>query len=327
MAENILASVAVLTFNAQKYLKELLDSLAGQETDFEYEVILIDSGSSDDTMRIAREYPIRLYEIENQDFSHGGTRNFAVSLASGEFIAFITQDAVPADKYWLQELVSTFYQDEKIAGVFGRQIARSEAFILTKRDMASHFAGFSPDNETIKIQYKDDVPQQEYQRNRFSYYFFSNVNSCVRRSVWEKIPFRKIDYAEDQALGMDLIEAGYKKAYNPKAAVIHSHDYRLTEYLKRQFDEFRGLKNALGYADPSSFFTMLKGTYRGFRSDLSYITGHEGPVLKDIYRAFFLNCYRMLGIYLGSRHEKIPVAIKERLSLEKSMKKKLKHDA
>lgn len=322
MAEEILASVAVLTFNAQPFLEQLLDSLFGQETDFVFEVIVIDSGSRDATLEIARRYPVRLYEIANRDFNHGETRNYAASLAGGDFVAYLTQDAIPAHRRWLTEIVRPLREDSRIACVFGRQIAHANAFILTKRDMETHFANMSPDNESVVVQYKGDIPEAEYATDRFRYYFFSNVNSCVRRSVWEQIPFRRIDYAEDQALGMDIIEAGLRKAYSPKAAVIHSHDYRLTEYLQRQFDEYRGLKISIGYADSSPALTLARCALHGIRTDFAYIRQQEGLVPRDLARALVLNCYRMLGIYLGSRHEKLPAALKKKLSLESSVKKR-----
>lgn len=318
MSDRIFASVAVLTYNGREYIELLLDSLYDQEVNFKYEVIVIDSGSHDDTVKLVEKYPVRLYKIKNEDFNHGETRNYAASLARGELVAFLTQDAIPAGKEWLKEIVKPFQDDAAVACVFGRHIAREDAFILTKRDMENHFLNYSDDNLTTTIQSMSDIPSEEFENNRYYYYFFSDVNSCIRKSIWKKIPYRKLDYSEDQAFGMDVINAGYKKAYNPRAAVYHSHDYPLKDYLKRQFDEFRGLKNAIGYADYTPFLKTQVRSLRCFRDDCSYIIRNEGFNVKDISRAFFLDIFRGLGIYLGARNERLPVSLKNILSLESS---------
>ena len=80
--------------------------------------------------------------------------------------------------------------------------------------------------------------------------FLSDVNCCVARWAWERVPYREVPYAEDQLLGRELIEAGYAKVFHPDARVLHSHDYPLGQFFKRYFDEFRSLREVLGHVQP-----------------------------------------------------------------------------
>jgi rhamnosyltransferase len=78
--------------------------------------------------------------------------------------------------------------------------------------------------------------------------FFSNINSAVRRAVFKAVPFRDVEYAQDQAFAADLHAAGFLIAYAPLAAVLHSHDYPIRTYFARMVDEFHGLRSTLGHA-------------------------------------------------------------------------------
>jgi rhamnosyltransferase len=116
-------TIAIPTFNAQEYLRELLESVFTQKTKRSVEVLVIDSGSSDQTLEILKDYPkVRLHQIPNSEFGHGRTRNLAVELAQGEYILFLTQDATPAHKYWLEAMVEPFVISDKVAAIVGKQI-------------------------------------------------------------------------------------------------------------------------------------------------------------------------------------------------------------
>ncbi len=86
--------------------------------------------------------------------------------------------------------------------------------------------------------------------------FLSNVNACYARACWEEIRFREVAYAEDQAFGADMLAAGWAKVYHPGAAVLHAHDYGALEFMRRYFDEYRGLRESTGHVEP----LRLRGT-------------------------------------------------------------------
>ncbi len=315
-----LASVVLLTFNGERYLGEVLDSVFKQKTSFHYEVIVIDSGSTDTTLDIVRSYPAKLHQIPNSVFNHGETRNLGARLARGQFVAYLTQDATPANESWLQYLVDDFALGPKVAAVYGLHIPRPDCDPVTRRDLEEFFKMMGPkDQATVQYIRDGDEAWEEYQRNEGITGFYSDVNSCLRKSVWEEIPYQALDYAEDQAFGRDVLKAGYGKAYEPRAAVVHSHSYPLIRYFRRQFDEYRGLRQSIGFVQNSGLTKVLVGTLKGGWVDSMYIMRQKYPVLaqlKWINYAFALNFARRFAGYLAAREHRLPHQLTKRISLE-----------
>ena len=116
-----LVSIAILTKNGGKVFESCFSKIYSQVTDFAFEVVIIDSGSTDGTLEYIKRHPVRLYEIKPYEFSFGSTRDYAFSLANGQYIVTLSQDVVPANREWLSKLVGPLMKDEADA-VQGRTI-------------------------------------------------------------------------------------------------------------------------------------------------------------------------------------------------------------
>jgi len=247
VAKRPLATVAILTYNGETYLERILVAVLAQQVEGEVEVLVLDSGSTDSTLDIVARYPtVRLHQIPNSEFGHGKTRNLAASLAKGEFVAFLTHDAIPTDDLWLAHMLGPFALNDRVVAVAGRQIPRADCFPLQKYEIAGLFENLGSVAGTTL--YEADVsvpPKYEYLVG-----FFSDVSASVRRDfLVNTLPYRDVPYAEDQLFGKDLIQAGYVKAYAALATVEHSNDLTLGEYGKRIFDETVGLRR-IGFDIP-----------------------------------------------------------------------------
>jgi rhamnosyltransferase len=260
--EALKATIVVLTFNGEKYLREILTMALAQRVEGEVEVLVIDSGSSDSTLEIVRSFrDVRLHEIPNHEFGHGKTRNLAAHLARGEYVAYLTHDAVPTSDRWLHELLAPFTIDPEIVGVMGKQVPRDGCFPLMKYDIQRFFADLGPDFGTT-IFYNDGFATSPEMKSGLT--FYSDVNSAARRDILTgSIPYRDVNYAEDQLFGRDVIEAGYHKAYAPRAAVEHSNDLTLGEYGPRIFDETIGLRSIGTPIPPMSVRGSVRHVLRG----------------------------------------------------------------
>jgi rhamnosyltransferase len=260
-----LVTVSILTYNGETYLRQILQQLCNQKLDGGIEILVIDSGSSDGTLEIVREFPgVRLHQIPNEEFGHGRTRNLAAQLANGEFVAYLTHDAVPTTENWLKELLAPFAISDRIVAVMGKQIPRAHSFPLQKYEINGVFNGFGPDFGT-SLFYLDDFVQDEGVLGAIS--FYSDVNSAARRSFLLQVPYRDVRYAEDQLFGRDVVRAGYIKAYAPRAAVEHSNDLDRAEYGRRIFDETVGLRE-IGTSIPEmTVATQARLTLRGIAGD------------------------------------------------------------
>jgi len=114
-------SIIIPTKDGATHLEKVLEMIYAQAHEQPFEVIVIDSGSTDGTLDIVKRYPARLVEIRPEDFGHGKTRNLGAELAEGKYLVFVTQDAIPATNRWLYSLLRNLELPE-VAGVYGRQV-------------------------------------------------------------------------------------------------------------------------------------------------------------------------------------------------------------
>src|SRR3989338_2725303 len=133
-------SIIIPTKNGMTFIGETLRRIYTQNVLLSFEIIVIDSGSTDGTIEVIKSFPqIRLIQIKPERFRHGRTRNLGAKEARGKHLVFLNQDAWPADEFWLVNLLKDFDKDEKIAGVFSRQIHREGAPLFVEREMANLF--------------------------------------------------------------------------------------------------------------------------------------------------------------------------------------------
>lgn len=280
LQKNKYISVFIPTYNAKEDIRECIDAVLRQElpAGYDLEIIIIDSGSKDGTVKIIESYgdKINFIKIPNSQFGHGKTRQKAAEIAKGEYILYLTQDATPSHNRWAINLIEPFFISNKIGCVFGRQIPRPSAIPTIKREILTVFGNFGPpDSITLNRQMSLVDGTQVNSLNTF----FSDVNSAIRKDLIHTVPFRDIKYAEDQALAEDMQKAGYLKAYSVAGSVWHSHTYSVKDFYRRKFDEYIGLQESVNYIITPSKKSMLLGWIRPTVADLIFIR-HDGEYNK-----------------------------------------------
>lgn len=315
------ASVIIPAKNPGAQFQQVLAAVLSQSAGFDYEVLVIDSGSTDGTLAYVEglgDPRVRLHRIDPASFGHGRTRNLGVSMTSGQYAVLITHDAMPADAHWLANLVAMADSDARIAGVFGRHIAYPGADPFTAHELEMHFAAF---DASPVVALDDPARYAGDQRYRQFLHFFSDNNALVRRRVWEALPYPDVDFAEDQAWARKIIEAGYKKAYARDAVVMHSHDYGLFERLQRSFDEAFAFRRLFGYVLSAGLLALVRSWLARSCRDLAFAlrTGLWRSHPASVLRAPFDNFMRAAGHYLGARGERLPDGLRRRLSWDKRL--------
>ncbi len=216
-------SVIVPTLNAEGEIGALLDIIESQVIRPQ-EILVVDSSSQDGTAAEVAAHPsVEFLRIDRADFNHGTTRDMALRRTTGEFVCFLTQDAVPASERYLEHIVAPLLADDDLAMVSGRQLPKADA-----RRFEQLVRGFNYSDEPT-VRGKADLA--EYGIKTF---FASDACSCYRRAAYLTCGgFDAVNTNEDMLMAARFVAAGLKVAYEPAAEIYHSHNLTPAEQYAR----------------------------------------------------------------------------------------------
>ncbi len=313
-------SIIILVKNGGSYLEEVLRGVFTQNTGNDFEVLAIDSGSTDESLEILSGFPVRLEKIPPHAFNHGETRNLGASLSDGAYLVYLTQDAVPGNENWLEKLVEPPREDPLVAGAFSSHRPRRDCHLMERRQILQTTQTSGRERRVNRV-----VGNPEYKRNPYPFVWFSNTSSCLRRQVWEEIPFKKVPFAEDQDWAKRVLDAGFKTVYVPDSIVIHSHNYRTVKNFRRHFEHAKAMNGIFGKKEFPRFKDIFVGARYSVKADFQFFRSEGGRPMGFV-RWFFPSLFWYLsafsGLWLGTHPEKIPLRLREKLSLQPSMIKR-----
>jgi rhamnosyltransferase len=297
-------SIVIPVKDGGEDLQRCLEAIAAQRVGEEQrvELVVVDSGSSDGSVELAREHGALLREIPPHEFSHGHSRNLGASLSSGELLVFISQDATPTDADWLARLTAPLSADPRVAGVYGRQVANDDAS-PPERYFLDFLYGPRP-----RVQQAASVRELSMETT-----LFSNANSAIRRELWERFPFvEDIIMSEDQEWSRRALLDGWTIVYEPLAAVRHSHAYTLSSAFKRFFDSGASADRAYLAGQRDSSRVLRRTALRYARGEIGWLL-RSGQARWIPYTVVY-ELTKMAGLLLGARHQRLPPALRRRLS-------------
>ncbi len=294
-------SIIIPTKNPGYKLDTVLKSIFSSKVNFTFEIIIVDSGSEDCAKSIISKYPVTLIEIPPHSFSHGGSRNAGAARACGDILVFLTQDAVPRDDRWLANLLRGF-DIPGVVGIYGRQLPSREA-----SPIESFFSNYLYPERSIL---KESI---DINSCLLSDIFFSNVNSAILRSEWERTKFNEdLIMSEDQDWAKRILIQRKKILYEPEAAVFHSHHYSGWQLIQRNFDSgmsLRGIVKAPLGRSMSYEIGYLKSGFSFFLKNRNYLY----LLIFPIYEAA-----RLTGFSLGFFSGYLPKWAKKIISQNKT---------
>ncbi|MEX2144555.1 MAG: glycosyltransferase family A protein [Anaerolineales bacterium] len=284
-ANKPLVSIIIRAFNEQKHLGKLLEVIK-QQTFRRYEIVLVDSGSTDRTLAIAASYPVKILHIKPGDFTFGRSLNLGLRAARGRLVVVASAHVQPLSRDWLKQLVAPF-EDPKVAVAYGKQ--RGGA--VSRFSETQHFLRWFPQRSNL------DQPSA----------YCNNANLALRRSLWKKQPFNEtLTGLEDLAWASVWRERGYKVAYVAEAGVTHIHEESSAQIINRHRREAIALKRIL----PSSRFTLwhfvslfLHSTYSDFGAAL-----RQRAFFRQVLGIISFRFLQYLGTYRGYRDAVAPSA-------------------
>jgi len=287
-------SIIILTKNNGNTIGKVLQKIKIQQINFNFEIIIIDSGSSDDTIEQISKYNVKLYTIPPTEFGHGKTRNIASGYAIGDYLVYLSADAIPANECWLRNLVKNL-TDENTGAVFGRQVPYESTTLMEQFFLLKNY----PSEKSTQNQYSS----HELNMNMF----FSNVNSVIKRSLWNKFKFSEIlIISEDHDWARRVQDAGYTIEYDPYAMVTHSHNYNLHQVFKRYFDS--GASFSQMGLDPG----VIRNGLGYFIEEIKFI---KNKSIFLIPYAILYDLSKFVGFFMGKHENLIPTFMKKKLSM------------
>lgn len=277
------ASIIIRCYNEREHIGKLLYGISRQDRE-DFEVILVDSGSTDGTLDIAKQFSIdEVVYIDPEDFSFGRALNYGCEAANGEFCVFASAHTYPKRRDWLTKLLEPF--DDNVALVYGKQRGNETTKYPEKRIFQRWFPDESRENQKTS--------------------FMNNANAAIRREVWE-------DFAYDEELtgleGIDwakrVREAGYEIAYSAEATLFHVHDESPSEIYNRYQREAIALSRI--YPDRTfTFFDFIKAF--AYNTTTDYVAAaKEGELWGAILEIPVFRFLQFFGTYRGFTTSKHP---------------------
>lgn len=254
-------SVVMRTKNEAKWIWKSLKALKSQSIIPE-EIVVIDNLSKDSTITLAKEFgATKIVAIE--DYSPGLALNLGMDQTSSEFVVFLSAHCVPCDDFWLEKLISPFYNDE-IAATYGRQLPLPFSSATDKSDLYTVFR-----NES-QIQCIDG--------------FMNNANSAIRRSCWQQVKFdTSVTNVEDRVWGKEIISKGFKIAYVADSRVFHHNGMHKSGDRKDQFTTVNVIETKI-FQDREYFLQEYSRLYYG--SFLPIFIGTEESSIQNTLEHF-----------------------------------------
>ncbi|MDB5348575.1 MAG: hypothetical protein JWP89_6952 [Schlesneria sp.] len=285
-------SVIVRTYNEARHLPDLLSMLKRQEIPEEkLEIIVVDSGSTDDTVRIAEEAGCRVVHIPKADFSFGRSLNLGCEAATGEYLVFISGHCVPVHRNWLTDLTAAMIHDGASL-TYGRQIGGPE----TKFSEHQLFEKYFPAEN-------HEAPHP---------YFCNNANAAILKSAWQRFRYDEdLPGLEDMEIGQRLVRARLKICYAPEAVVYHYHFENWAQVKRRYEREAIALQRILPTVHVSAL-DALRYWFAGVLGDWAKAILQRSFLRKAVEIVTFRAC-QFWGTWRGSNsHKQLTRQMKDR---------------
>ena len=212
--------ILIPTYNGAKHIEKCLKSLLkASQVD---RILIIDSGSTDETLQVLQKYNLEIMTIAQKDFQHGKVREVGRKMLGTDIVVMMTQDAYLTTPDTVAKLIKPLV-DRKAAATYARQIPHTDANMLAK---------FHREFNYPKVSYCFDYSQLDSIGAKL--FFFSNSCAAYLNQALDEVGgFSQVDFAEDTLVVAKLLKAGYKVAYVSDAQVYHSHNYTLKDEFKR----------------------------------------------------------------------------------------------
>ena len=302
---NNLIDIIIPTYKPDKGFMELIEKLQ-EQTIKPNKIILMNTEERyienflKETNLLMKYNNIEIHHVSEREFDHGATRDAGVQISGTPYFLCMTQDAVPANEHLIEELLKVL-KKEKVASVYGKQLARANSHIL--EDFTRKFN--YPDQSRIKS-------KKDLDKLGIKTYFCSNVCAAYKRSVYDQLGgfLKKTIFNEDMIYAATVIKAGYEIGYVAEAEVIHSHYYSGKQQFHRNFDL------GVSQADHPEIFKEVPSEKEGSKlvSETIKFLFKEKRVDQLIPFVYQCGC-KYIGYRMGKAYKSLPMNVVQKCSM------------
>jgi hypothetical protein len=273
-----LISVALLIRNGMPKLAQLLAALRSQELGGEFEIVAVDSGSTDGSCEALADAGARVTQIDPGTFRFGPTRQLAFSLTRGQVIVTMSQDTVPAAPNWLRSMTEPILNDEYD--------------IVQAVETAPQSVG-----KKLYLHQLGNV----YKHWPSPYNRISCAGMAISRKAWDQTGFGDVSMSEDKYLGAQAMKLGLRMGFSNGPPLAHGHEYTPLSLAKRAFNEGMGARTTSGYY---SFGDMLRDLTRTglYRYALAAILKHRTMKPSEAFCFPLRPVFLQIGFRFGRRY-------------------------
>ena len=278
-------SIIVRTLNEAKFLPECLQKIGEQKYSGPVEIVVVDSGSTDDTVRIAANFNAKIVHISKSEFTFGRSLNVGCEASSGEVLVLLSAHCIPCDANWLQDLVNPLLEKTSEYS-YGRQIARDG---VSKFSEGMVFRKYYPEQACS--------PQVGY--------FCNNANSAILRSTWQRLRFdEKLTGLEDMELAKRLVNGGGTVSYVASSAVEHIHEESWSRIKIRYEREAAALVDI----EPNLNLSISQALKLFFLSALNDFKAADKKFSAMLLEIILYRACQYYGSFVGSRASKLRIS-------------------
>jgi rhamnosyltransferase len=280
-----LVSVVVRALNEEKWLGAALSACTSQILDEgrSLELVLVDSGSTDRTVAIAREHGCRIVHIKKEDFTFGRSLNVGCEAARGDLLVFISAHCIPTNAAWLSKLIKPIEQG-LCDYAYGRQVGHDISRFSERQVFAQYFGEDSR------------LPQQGF--------FCNNANSAICADTWRRFRFDEtVTGLEDMVLAKTIVNSGGRIGYVAEASVTHIHEETLEQTRRRYYREAMTMR-AITPEVHFTFWDMVSCFTSGVAHDLG-AAAHDKVILREAGAIVGFRFNQYWGTYLGHNEHRV----------------------
>ena len=283
--------VLIPVYEPDESFQKLLKMLSNQTVRPEKIILMVTEGSHEVELDERNDSKIEVHRLQKTEFDHAGTRNAAVSFSDADLVLFMTQDAVPEDVHFIEELVDGMERDEKIAVSYARQLAKKDTKPIERLIRRFNY----PEESRMKS-------LEDLDTLGIKTYFCSDVAAVYRREIFTELGGFETPavFNEDMVFAAKAVKAGYKVYYNAEARVVHAHNLRLMEQFRRNFDV------GASQADHPEVFEEISSESEGGKLFKTVSKGLVKLGRWYLLPYFILQCgAKFIGFRLGKRYPKL----------------------